>query len=855
MPANKLNLLTAIRSKYVSVVKMIPFSDNLRDRLYQPLCINNMLSQGRTTRLAWRVQLTKKFFDFVISYNRHHGSAATVKWLKAALVALQKELGQDRMSSMLPLGTVLSHSRLTNGLPRLIPAKCRKLIRSGDKREIRFWTGLFNLYRIIQIPGNLKLDTITNPFSGNEEILSVYVDLGKSFNPFGLLPNFSKITSQSLMPTRFITSRAASPSSKVSATGILTDLYLLNHHQPSLLQELMYYLYEVHPKVSPFIKLLQDSISIIDRFKEYDGKELIGASGSTYLQNNHLSLKTSLRAHGFDPDSGQGLSQFAIKYEAAGKIRLFALVDSITQSVMSPLHDMLFNLLRVIPNDGTFDQDASIKRSQQKAIKAGKAYSFDLTAATDRLPAIVTANILSGITGKDIAESWLNIMTKRNFFFNSKIAEKLGVSPGPYQYAVGQPMGALSSWAGLAVTHHWIVQYASYLVTKTHKWNTNYEILGDDLVIFDTALAEQYLQIMSDLGCEINLHKSIVSHNRPVFEFAKRTCWGEDIVSGISMAQVRAAKTVAGRAANALSYIGSNLITSVPLLAITLARYAFTANRPSSFQILSKGSSERTMRLFALGILSLFGTAFQQGKLSLKVLMQVLVDPDNPEADFSGQAVGLPLRTSLNAIYSILTSEDGPDSHPVTSISLSNPDFREEVFEEYRTELATIMLQSAFKKAKVLLEQYDYLIEAFASSMISNVYNVATPEVPVPLADLPQDYRLLRIQLNSLAFEILGLDGTKYHPETWHDYIEDLCHRHARTLDQLVDFHQAQELLETTDSLMFKLSLPKVEKPGRTILESAPILSTLRNMDPNRNRKVSYLRTLEFKENPNIWGY
>jgi hypothetical protein len=33
-----------------------------------------------------------------------------------------------------------------------------------------------------------------------------------------------------------------------------------------------------------------------------------------------------------------------------------------------------------------------------------------------------------------------------------------------FRYAVGQPMGALSSWAMLAITHHMIMQYCAKLV-------------------------------------------------------------------------------------------------------------------------------------------------------------------------------------------------------------------------------------------------------------------------------------------------------------------------------------------------------------------------------------------------------
>jgi hypothetical protein len=59
----------------------------------------------------------------------------------------------------------------------------------------------------------------------------------------------------------------------------------------------------------------------------------------------------------------------------------------------------MFSLLRLLPNDGTFDQTASVKRSRSKAIKANCAYSFDLSAATDRLPSTLSAVIISRLFG------------------------------------------------------------------------------------------------------------------------------------------------------------------------------------------------------------------------------------------------------------------------------------------------------------------------------------------------------------------------------------------------------------------------------------------------------------------------
>lgn len=90
-------------------------------------------------------------------------------------------------------------------------------------------------------------------------------------------------------------------------------------------------------------------------------------------------------------------------------------------------------------------------------------------------------------------------------------------------------MGALSSWAMLALTHHMIVGIASYLTYGRFVMD-RHEVLGDDIVIFDVQIARLYLLIMKDLGVEINEFKSIQSLKGTAFEFAKRTFFnGEDV--------------------------------------------------------------------------------------------------------------------------------------------------------------------------------------------------------------------------------------------------------------------------------------------------------------------------------------
>lgn len=85
--------------------------------------------------------------------------------------------------------------------------------------------------------------------------------------------------------------------------------------------------------------------------------------------------------------------------EAAGKVRVFAIVDAWTQSLLSPLHNALFDLLKSIKQDGTFNQLKPVMVLHERKIK--EMYSFDLSAATDRLPIALQTDVLSLLFKKE----------------------------------------------------------------------------------------------------------------------------------------------------------------------------------------------------------------------------------------------------------------------------------------------------------------------------------------------------------------------------------------------------------------------------------------------------------------------
>jgi len=101
------------------------------------------------------------------------------------------------------------------------------------------------------------------------------------------------------------------------------------------------------------------------------------------------------------------LGKLAIKEEAAGKARVFAMADSITQSVMAPLNSWIFAKLKGLLTDGTFNQQAPLNRLVQ-LYKDGllhdvEFYSYDLSSATDRLPMNFQKQIISILFGSNFA--------------------------------------------------------------------------------------------------------------------------------------------------------------------------------------------------------------------------------------------------------------------------------------------------------------------------------------------------------------------------------------------------------------------------------------------------------------------
>jgi len=201
---------------------------------------------------------------------------------------------------------------------------------------------------------------------------------------------------------------------------------------------------------------------------------------------------------------------------------------------MRPLHLFIFSLLRKIRQDATFDQGRGVKYANRLSQRGLKAHCYDLSAATDRLPVLLQAMLVNNLV-PGAGQLWAQILIDRAYAVPVAARRRGFHVADSVNYAVGQPMGALSSWAMLALTHHFIVQLAAY--NAGHRaWFRLYVVLGDDIVIFDDDVASHYCILMADLGVGIGFAKSLVSKDS--FEFAKRYYRRGEDLSPLSFREV-----------------------------------------------------------------------------------------------------------------------------------------------------------------------------------------------------------------------------------------------------------------------------------------------------------------------------
>lgn len=509
-----------------------------------------------SSSVSW-VKAAFCFARFVRVTIIHQGHRGLAIYLKTANVMLMRAAAGKGLGNSRAIGGAVARTK--SGLPRIIPAGMRLRIKAGDSAVIRLYLGFFTLYRVLNYRGKLKLSTITaegRPITGS--FMSEWSSFCNVF--FTYLKTFGvKMPRTDLVPVAF-GSRAASIATEMHSNpmGIGYGKQSTQLSTSSLGRGCRLEIWGYVVKLFPLLKsgpnsrrgrvnsfnIINDLLAWVQRPQLFASFQVLVAITRSWILFSPV-LADTLRFLGskypilFAPHHGAfWLGALSVK-EEPGKLRVFAMVDSLTQWLLYPLHRMLFDrILRLIPQDGTFDQIAPVKRliALLQAGRDHRVWSFDLSAATDRIPVILQEVLLGKFLTPEFARHWRAILCDREYRVPTELVKQEGWKRSPkgeplsmsLKYAVGQPMGAYSSWAMLALVHHMMVQYAAWKA-GSRGWFAKYAVLGDDLVIGDHLVAHQYLLLCDIIGVEVNMSKSIVSDNLSL-EFAKRFFYkGEEV--------------------------------------------------------------------------------------------------------------------------------------------------------------------------------------------------------------------------------------------------------------------------------------------------------------------------------------
>jgi len=461
------------------------------------------------------------------------GIIGLVKYLKMVSILTQQSISGYKIHDMHP-----RVSRTNSGIPRLFPVPVRNMIRKGNSFYIRFALTVASLYRDLTYNATPNLSTITEPYSGNEKTIKTIV---------GFIPTFVKLfvklppeVRRNLLMGKFVYFPILKSSPQTVSSLSSTNPVVLVRSAGSLTPDQIDWISTLGKLSLPEAELNQF-------------QWLLGLAVDTAGYLTGLNKPT------------QFSGKLGFKQEAAGKVRVFAMVDPWSQLVLAPFHKILFNFLAKHKRmDGTFNQLGPLQR-----IPKGKPlYSMDLSAATDRLPIRIQTPLIREVfnLSYDEAMAWESLLIKRAYMVDHRGLKDIK----SVQYSVGQPMGALSSWAMLAITHHLIVQFAAIPLTQGRILFKDYALLGDDLVIYNHVVAKRYHKIISGMGVECNLAKSIISPNGVGLEFAKQTFFKGENVSPTPLKELTSAlQSLPGM----LEYISKYKLT-LPM-AMTVAGFGY----------------------------------------------------------------------------------------------------------------------------------------------------------------------------------------------------------------------------------------------------------------------------------------
>jgi len=226
---------------------------------------------------------------------RVNGSTFTVLYLKESLRLTYKTIGGEAaLSSDEP------RVATRRGLPLIIPGLLRLEIEKRSVLPSKVILTILSVFRVMDAWPKLKLSTITSPSTGivnNVPELALVLPLLKKFMGIKSRKYFNPENTGGVVGCNLLTLTTAGPNHKNQLLGYPIDAYAFSKN-PSLLNT--FRMFAMQTQCKDLYDQLMADISVAN-------------------ESNHFSDV---------PDCQLKLGKLALKLEAAGKVRVFAIVDA-----------------------------------------------------------------------------------------------------------------------------------------------------------------------------------------------------------------------------------------------------------------------------------------------------------------------------------------------------------------------------------------------------------------------------------------------------------------------------------------------------------------------------------------------
>jgi len=409
----------------------------------------------------------------------HLGKVTTVKILKdlnsrtklAAIGVVRKDV---------TYGGIWIKLNPNTGLPYVLPS-LSKLVGSDDWGR-RIATSITSQVETMRLPPSHDISSIIDKSSGDQSEISLWSEWCKEYSKQHWKPKFSIQVTEN----RYHTSTSAGPNGGASLISASFDALVI--------------------RSEPYWELYKSWCVSFDRKDLIDMVEQCSQSITELRAKFKHVNKFLLRKEPLVP------AKLLFLADKAGKTRVVYCLTWWVQELLHPLHRGLYKLLYTIKEDGTKSHGDSASIVKQWTSEGKRLWSVDLTNATDRFPKELQEAVISGLLGSEQGRVWSEIMSIKAWspFHKSYV-----------EYGAGQPMGAKTSWAIFALTHHTILR----LICSNHGCYDNpYVIIGDDIVIANDKVANSYIEVLNTFGVPYSESKTIFPKegDQSSAEFAKR---------------------------------------------------------------------------------------------------------------------------------------------------------------------------------------------------------------------------------------------------------------------------------------------------------------------------------------------